>query len=188
MQSIDKAFVPVVMIIFSGIISVRASHSLPQQFLLRKGLQVRYHIPRPRVFMYGTAPGDNPCRTVLSRGNKTFRPQDVSPLVVSPLVVLPPFCPPSRFAPPTLVVSPPNHSPYFFLYIYIKDLLTPCETERKGEREKNVLWMKMLIWNYDKYYQFWSIPLITLFIWFDSLITQLMRLMMRCENTRSLQS
>ena len=32
-------------------------------------------------------------------GNKTFRPQDVSPLVVSPLVVSPPFWSPSRFAP-----------------------------------------------------------------------------------------
>ena len=73
-------------------------------------------------------------------GNKTFRPQDVSPLVVSPLVISPPFWSPSRFRPPTLVVSPPNHFPlfFFFFFFYIKDLLTSCETERKGEREQSM--------------------------------------------------
>ena len=55
------------------------------------------------------------------------------------------------------------------------------DREKGRERAEHALWMKMLIRNYDKYYLFWSIPLVTLFIWFDSLITQLMRLMMRCE-------
>ena len=45
----------------------------------------------------------------LNKGNKTFRAQDVSPLVVSPLVVSPPN--PSRFA--------PKPFPPIFLYIYI---------------------------------------------------------------------
>ena len=120
-------------------------------------------------------------------GNKTFRPQDVSPLVVSPLVVSPPFWSPSRFAPPTLVVSPPNHFPLFF-FLYKRFINSMWDREKGGERAEHVLWMKMLIRNYDKYYLFWSIPLITSFILFDSLITQFMRLMMRCENTRSLQS
>ena len=60
-----------------------------------------------------------------AHGNKTFRPQDVSPLVVSPLVVSPLFSTlvvsppyPSRFAPNTissLVVSPP----FFLKYLFV---------------------------------------------------------------------
>ena len=113
-------------------------------------------------------------------------------LVVSPLVVSPPFWSPSRFGPPPphLVVSPPNHFPlfFFFFFFYKRFINSMWDREKGRERAEHVLWMKMLMRNYDKYYLFWSIPLITLFIWFDSLITQLMRLMMRCENTRSLQS
>ena len=112
-------------------------------------------------------------------GNKTFHPQDVSP--------------PSRFAP--LVNLPPNPSGFapkpfhpIFLFLYKRFINSMWDREKGREREEHVLWMKMLIRNYDKYYLFWSILLITLFIWFDSLITQLMRLMMRCENTCSLQS
>ena len=44
---------------------------------------------------------------VLEYGNKTFRPQDVSPLVVSPLVVSPLFSTLVVSPPHTLVVSPP---------------------------------------------------------------------------------
>ena len=74
-------------------------------------------------------------------GNKTFRPQDVSPLVIFPLVVSPPFWFPSRFAsnpsrfapkPFPIPATPPPPPHTFF---YVKDLLTLCETERKGERE-----------------------------------------------------